>query len=420
MKRSHVANWVAIFFGYLSCAVWADQYHNVNQIIGNRAQGMGGAYTAVSDDPAGLYYNPAGIVYASSNNLSASVNTLQTNGITYDDVLVGQHDWQRNSLQLLPNFFGVVQPFGDFKVGISSSTPDSVKENQDQEFNDLNTSIDRFVINLNHTDITYNFGPSIAYEVNSSLSVGLSMAYHYRSSELNQNQYIRFAAGNPDNLGINWSNSYEQTTEHGIRPKLGLMWSPLDKISMGLALDQTYILSATRIIQLANCTTTTTGADCDGSKVVPEIEETDDKRNYPIQVRWGLGYFASNALLVTADVIYNTGTDESGSYRSKEATIDGAMGFEYYLSPSLALRSGFYTRQSNTPELELGTALQEPSVNLWGVSGSVTRFNRDSSLSVGFTYSTGTGKSDMFGDGGVLTDTTVTDFSLYLSTSYSY
>ncbi len=33
-------------------------------VCGNRVTSMGGAYTAVSDDAAGLCYNPAGLAYA--------------------------------------------------------------------------------------------------------------------------------------------------------------------------------------------------------------------------------------------------------------------------------------------------------------------------------------------------------------------
>src|SRR3989338_10609470 len=50
--------------------VFADEYHYNNIIIGDRASGMGGAYTAISDDPSGLYYNPAGIAFSFGRSLS--------------------------------------------------------------------------------------------------------------------------------------------------------------------------------------------------------------------------------------------------------------------------------------------------------------------------------------------------------------
>src|SRR3990172_2529925 len=57
--------------------VMADEYHYNNILIGDRAAGMAGAYTAISDDPSGLYYNPAGIVFAPRRSFSASVNAYQ-------------------------------------------------------------------------------------------------------------------------------------------------------------------------------------------------------------------------------------------------------------------------------------------------------------------------------------------------------
>ena len=58
-----------------STSVLADEYHYNNMLIGDRASGMGGAYTAVSDDATGMFYNPAAIVYVGDRNFSASVNT---------------------------------------------------------------------------------------------------------------------------------------------------------------------------------------------------------------------------------------------------------------------------------------------------------------------------------------------------------
>ena len=63
-----------VFILAFSTAAWADSYHYKNLIVGDRASGMGGAYTAISDDPSGLYYNPAGIVYSQGTNVSASAN----------------------------------------------------------------------------------------------------------------------------------------------------------------------------------------------------------------------------------------------------------------------------------------------------------------------------------------------------------
>ena len=156
----------------------ADENHNVNQIVGDRALGMAGAYAAISDDPAGMYYNPAGIAYSRSANISANVNTLQAFDITYKDALAGEFDYNRNSFQVLPNFFGVIQPFGGWMVGFSSSIVDSAQENQDQDFEPFGY-IENFVLNTTNVDTVYNVGPSLAKKLNDDLSIGLSMHFHW-------------------------------------------------------------------------------------------------------------------------------------------------------------------------------------------------------------------------------------------------
>ena len=402
----------------------ADEFHNVNQIVGDRALGMAGAYTAVSDDPAGLYYNPAGLVYATTNNISASVNSLQYRQIQYDDVLAGQYDWERTSTQLLPNFFGVVQTFGPFKVGISSSIPDSVSENQDQQFEDFG-SIDRYVINLNRRDVRYNFGPGIAYELNDQFAVGLTLNYHYRVFESNINQYLRF---NDDTL--EWVNTYLETKEHGVRPKLGFMWSPADKVAIGLSIDRTLALASETQYQEARCRTGSgsDGCDADGHEAVPDIQTFDDIRNYPVQVRTGIAWFPNPALLLSADMIFHTGTEATETddfilYSEREPTLDFAMGLEYYWTARYAVRGGVFTASANTPELETGQIFQDPHVDVYGLTASLSRFTRDSSISMGFMASRGEGKSQLFSDPEVelpLQNTTITEVSAFISTSYRY
>ncbi|MBI5193355.1 MAG: hypothetical protein HZA08_07955 [Nitrospirae bacterium] len=103
---------------YLSSISYADEYHYNNIIIGDRAAGMGGAYTAVSDDPSGLFYNPAGIVFAYGRSLSGGAHAYHSVHKKYKDVLGGK-GWDRSSSEVLPNYFGIIQPLGkNGKIGL--------------------------------------------------------------------------------------------------------------------------------------------------------------------------------------------------------------------------------------------------------------------------------------------------------------
>jgi len=228
---------------------FADEYHYNNILVGDRASGMGGAYTAVSDDPTGMYYNPSGIMYSTMRNLSASVNAYYNLTKKYESV-IGGHGWERKSASLLPNYFGIIQPLGKLKVGFSYAVPDSIQEDQDQTFYNLpldptvekfNTGvkISKYIINFNNDDNIYNFGPSIATEIAKDFSAGLTLYIHHRRSHLIINEFLTTS-----NDGYAWINNYSETNEWGVKPILGLMWSPIEKISIGLAISKTMLLDS--------------------------------------------------------------------------------------------------------------------------------------------------------------------------------
>jgi long-chain fatty acid transport protein len=397
---------------------WADQFHNVNQIVGDRAIGLAGAYVAVSDDPSGMVYNPAGIAFASSASISANVNTLQFNQINYDDVLNGEYGYQRQSYQVLPNFFGVVQPLSKWKVGFYNAIVDSTQEKQDQSFEDFG-NIDRFVINLNNLATTYNVGPAAALQLNKQLSIGLALPLHYRSTELVSNQHIDFSTG-ADRV-MEWQNIALKTNEQGIRPKLGISYSPITHLSFGLTVDHTIVFSAKQTEQQSVCITDETNIGC-SVQVNPSIQSYSDIPKYPFQIVFGGAWFPSNAFLLSADLILNTSvTQTTSAFPDREMTLDAAIGTEWYWDPQWALRSGAFTSLANTPSLNQTDLYQNEHIDRYGGSLSVARFNKGSSISVGVLAQYGTGQSQLFGDlAGQLQQVSTFDVVGFFTTSYRY
>ncbi len=186
---------------FSATAALADDFHYTNILVGDRASGMGGAYTAVSDDATGLAYNPAGIAYTAERNLSASVNGYNYSKKTYRDV-IGGNGWIRRSSAVLPNYFGVIMPLGDYKVGFSYALPDSTTTDQEQTFHNLQLSsalqpfnpgvtITSYLINFNDENNTYNIGPSMAKELTDKISAGLTLYYYERKTLRILNQIIK-------------------------------------------------------------------------------------------------------------------------------------------------------------------------------------------------------------------------------------
>jgi len=395
----------------------ADEFHYNNLLIGDRASGMGGAYTAISDDATGMYYNPAGIAYVGEKNFSASVNAYYSQTKKYDNVIGGQ-PFERKSSALLANYFGIVKPFGKFKVGFSYAVPDAVSEDQNQTFANIpNSTFSRFTINLNNRDSTFNFGPSIAAEISNDLSVGLTLYAHQRDAQLTVNQFVERADSTTQ-----WTNKYFRLSESGVRPILGVAWAPADKLSLGFSLSKTLVLSSDAK-GWETCWDALAGG-CPGGAAAPSIQvptlaSSSLKRQYPISAVIGAAFFANRNLLFSGDLSYHTAVNDP-IYGNKVATINAAVGTEYYVTKKWAVRAGLFTNMANTPNIQAqpGVTAIEEHINLFGASLSVSNFSGSSSVTLGGSVNYGKGKSQITGDSSVVQDASTFGWLIFLSSSY--
>lgn len=395
-------------------AARADEFHYNNFLIGDRATGMGGAYTAVADDPSGLYYNPAGIVYSTGRNLSASLNAYYNTFKKYDNVIGGK-GWNRKSTSLLPNFFGIVQPLGSFKFGFSYAVPDSIKEDQDQTWYGKFPTVHgvdavKYTINFNNEDNTYLFGPSIAKEISGNFSAGFTLYLYHRSAQSINNQHILLQDGRYE-----WTNQYIEKVERGFKPILGCMFTPVEKLALGLSVGRTFIygysMNSQEIFKDANALTANDFTITYGSDTTA--------RDRPWEIRFGAAYFPSSSLILSFDTAYYTKVSDPAN-GDKVSVLNAAVGTEYFLNRSWALRGGLYTNIANTPELDPSRYNQDEKVDLYGMSLSISSFTRNASITLGGNVSKGSG------DAQILTNTTsmqtldVTGWMIFLSSSYSY
>lgn len=398
----------------------ADDFHYKSLLVGNRAAGMAGAYTAVSDDPAGLYYNPAGIVYTDGANVSASSNAFQYTRTEYENA-IGGAKWSRSSSTLLPNFFGAVQPLGPVTVGLSYAVPDSVNENLDQEHRNLDElGIDHYVVNLNQLDNTYLFGPSVAYR-EGDFSFGMTLYGYYRHWEITLNQWVKKAdVYDEDDVlvetGAKYQNNmYYEDTETGLRPILGFMWSPTDNLSFGLTGARTFVLDqkATKQVSIMY------EGSADDTRSSLNTAETTARREYPWVVTLGAAYYPDPTFMLTFDATWYSITDND-DYASAEPTWNVALGAEYYLSRAWALRGGLFTNNSNTLELKSGYVSQDPHIDEYGLSFSTSYFSKSSSIELGFAYARGEGEDQIVAGDTAIQDVTTDSLTIFLSANYAF
>ena len=142
------------------------------------------------------------------------------------------------------------------------------------------------------------------------------------------------------------------------------------------------------------------------------------KRKYPYEIRAGVGYFASPSLLITADAAYYTKVNNPGDDRV--SIVNGALGAEYYLNKSWAVRGGVFSDLANTPELQAGRSGQSEKIDYYGLSSSISNFSRNTSITLGGNVTSGSGKAQILGSSTTIQNVDSTGWTIFLSSSYSY
>lgn len=389
---------------------WADANHYVNVLVGERAAGMAGAYSAVSDDASGMFYNPAGISFARETSLSASMNAYRLVRDEYDGRVLGGQGWERTSSSLLPNYFGLTHPLGRGVLGFSYAVPDSVSTDQDQVFESLPSSIpgvevDRHRINFNEQDTLYLFGPSYGLALGPKVSVGLTLYAQRRTTEFILSQLVELSDGR-----FQLSSRYLDVDEWGVRPLVGIMVSPADRVALGITVAHTWVLHSDARSQV-------TLKPHDTDEVFEEVLDAGDHRRYPYEVRFGVAVFPNQNWLVSADAVYDSATRDP-AFGDRRATWNGAVGVEYYWSPAWAVRAGVFSDRANTPDVRDGGTDQMEHVDRYGASLSLTRFRRGASLTFGVIYARGKGEAQLVGGSTDIQDVTETSITAFLAASY--
>lgn len=415
---------VWMMFSFLSEVSYSGEYHYKDILIGERASGLGGTFTAISDDPSGVYYNPAGLIYAFENYLSGSANTFVSTKSVSKDVLGGQ-PYTISSSGMSPTFFGFSQSLGKGKFGFAVITPDSESINQDDRITGLSSGPDTpesFSRKYFRTDTTYLFGPAYALSVGQRTSLGISLLGFARTDRAIDNQFVRYA---PDATGKYLFQNVALDREfYGMVPKIGIqhMWS--DRLALGATLSKRVLLSSSSVIRATRTKTDPiTGlpvAD-PGGAFSQEVEILEDKTQPTLQAPWvgtlGGTWFFDKTLLLSAEVNYHSADSNFRDYRLTP-TLNWSVGSEWFLSEQFALRLGVYTNRANTPTIDSNSTNQPDHVDMTGGSIGLSFLKPGSSFTLGASYASGTGKGQAIAGTTLSQELTRTTLAISLSGSY--
>ncbi|MCZ7586557.1 MAG: outer membrane protein transport protein [Deltaproteobacteria bacterium] len=392
---------IAAAAAFLFVAADAGAQEVYTYALGERASAMGGAYIALADDASGCYYNPAGIAFAESLRFSVTGNVYGYSHIKYKNAFqVGDlsGDLESEMYYAHPQSFGTVYRFDALKFedplpqrqafGFSIMVPDRYV------FRDLASYRgERHQLSISEDVQTYWFGPSYAYRLRSRLSAGATLYGLFGQENVRSNwqgeftdEDLSFLDGRMD-IGSYYE---ENRTTFGILLLGGLLYAP-QPWRLGLVART----PSTQLFGKGDATNnsflgyqTSHASDQDYVKFEP-------KREDPWLVGGGLAYERPQQFTLSADALYTGGLsyddadkEEAASRVKLNPVTNVRAGAEYYVSPVVPLRAGFFT---NFAKEDPDNEDSGPVLDLYGVTAGAGVQHRQFTMAFAVNYVFGSG-----------------------------
>jgi len=401
-------------------AIFSDDLHYINLFIGDRAAGMGGAYTAIADGPEGAYYNPAGLAFSPSVYISVSNNAVQLKNLTYYDIWndfdpTSNINYTRNSFSFVPNFFGTVQRAGKTGFALTMATIESESYDQRDKLtlpilwqpDELVPAVEsELILNVSFINSTTNqeIGTSWGTLLNEDVSIGFGTFFGYRDTKMIFGNLQRI-----DGFDIFQDQSfYSRKQTLSLRPSLGLQWALNKTLTLGLSTTSNLPLFAWSTFQSTNLKADADGHDPGATlNTAMEIDVTDSSVAMTdifslgnlvgptsLNSTAGLALFLSSSFLLDADFSFYVPLNDA--YRV--FTWNAASGMEWYLTPNFPLRLGLFTNNANTPVIPSGGMNYADHINLYGGSLSLGYATTNYDITLGVNASLGRGQSQILSD----------------------
>lgn len=402
----------------------ADEYHYRNILIGEAAAALGGAFSAIANDPSGAYYNPAGLVDTKDGFFSAQANAITSNSQVYKNIKEGQ-DYTSKAGGLVAAYFGATQKLWGYRVAFNLVVPDSDLVDQNDEITGISATAgatNRFLRKLSRQNTLFLTGPAIASALNENLSWGLSLFAFMRVDRVVDTQFVTY---NPEPTGkYLFQDTYLARNAYGLMPKLGLRYKWNATWTSALTLGYTLNLFGNGLLRrVQNKVDPATGlpvtpnGELEHDTTTTNRDDLSYKEPAIIRVTLGNAYRVSPSLLLTADLDFYS-SDPNFEGFSLEPTYNWSLGAEILLSDTLPLRLGIFSNNANTPALDPARKNQVPHVNLLGGAIGISLLSDKTSVTAGFSYAFGSGQGQILTDSATIQEVQQTSYGLYLSGSY--
>ncbi|HUB06326.1 MAG TPA: hypothetical protein VMB50_04975 [Myxococcales bacterium] len=428
-------------------AARADDSHYQNLLAGERGTGLGGAFTAIADDPSGNYYNPAGLVDTKGSIVSASfaLYGVQTGAIAQAfssgtsgfDGLVSNFGSVFQQVVTVPGMAGSVNGFGpkDSEGRYRHAFALSVMVLDDEATSFGQTSIGPSSLSdltQNETDESTWLAAGYAYRIDRHFSVGLSANAVYRSLRLQSRTIEGSGVTGQTASTFTLDESLTALQVLGIFAEAGVLWRPTARWSFGLAL-----ATPSLTVYGSGQSNQVAAASASGLTDVPQTSLPADTE-LPVHGRVGAAVHVGPSTTLAADLsVWGPASyDLIGNAAqaislqspnlvtqvTRRPVVNADVGAEGSLGKRWALRGGLFTNFSSAPPLDSGLEPQLEAVNTYGATFSATLpSSKETETTIGAVYSYGQGQAKLpTAPTPTITPATISNFAIFVGGSYEF
>ncbi len=350
---------------------------------------LGGAYTALSNDPSGLFYNPAGIVQGTQNQVSLNTWSTNRSEVVFKEAVKGQ-DFTETSNTLFGGFAGGIFHKKWITLGYVIATLDKRNINQDDYFSDI-TDEDgqaRDFTRIHQESNSYDlFGASAAFSLGKSFSIGLAAFYYDRSIEAMDYQQVIFNGGQ-----VLVQESKIRVSNRGFHGSAGLQFHGED-LSLGASIRVGEPVINKGSLNFNSVTHAV-------AESVPDVVSyssdsyTLDNEIIPTLYRMGLAFHPAKGFLLSTDFSYSAPVSVSNGSPDRLGTWNYALGLETGFT-SWRFMMGVFTNNSTFPEIQADGTNQTAHLDYVGKSIGTSILTKSFDLHLGFIRQDGIGSAQI-------------------------
>ena len=392
--------------------------------VGERAVGLGGAFTGVASDPSSTYYNPGGMTYGERFELLGSFSSLVLTRKRFDnafDTPAEQESFETKNTTSLPRFIGTIVQFGKpkhgrrhpYALGYSTlevardSLGDGVTENSEA------LSLD---IRINNDYRARWYGLSFGAQVTERSSVGFTI--YLSDQQLGYREVLGIATGGTfdperglriDGESVSSSGDARVTAYHFV-PRLGWLMQITDRWRFGVMF-QTPGIPLKQKGDLVRQISTNLADE--NAFLLVDTGDTSANLPIPFELRVGFGFQINRETLLSVDaavagpvgdkdvlprpqefIILDRGVGVYFPDSTKRRwTPNFAIGADHRFGP-VVIAGGLFTNISAAPDVPSTSDVYfQDQVNMYGAAFSIGVDAKGYRLTMGATTMYGKGKA---------------------------